>query len=111
MTQKIEWNNLFDTLRKEITTLAGNTLTGYAREATADAKDFLDTSKADLKNWVTLYAQGNISKDDLRDLILGQKDLSQMVALKQAGLAQISIDRFRNAMIEKVVTTITGTLF
>jgi hypothetical protein len=111
MTQKIEWNNLFATLGEEISTLAGSTLAGYAREATADTKDFLDTSKADLKNWAILYAQGNISKDDLRELILGQKDLSRMVALKQAGLAQISIDKFRNAMIEKVVTTITGTLF
>ena len=38
-----------------------------------------------------------------RGLVRGQKDLAQMKALKQAGLAQVSIDTFTNGVLDIVI--------
>ena len=39
-----------------------------------------------------LFAEGKIEKDDFEDLLLGKKDLAEMHALKQTGLASATID-------------------
>jgi hypothetical protein len=44
-----------------------------------------------------LVACSTIDKEDFEDLILGKKDLAEMHALKQAGLASATIDTFSDA--------------
>lgn len=107
----IDFNELFTSLGDEIGRLAKDSLHGYAGEARSDAEEFLEATKDDLKNWTIAYAQGKMSKEELKDLIKGKKNLMQMIALKQKGLGRIRIDKFRDDVIEVIVNTITARIF
>ena len=107
----IHWDNLFNTLGENIAKLANETINSYATSAIEDAQAFLDETRTAIKEWTILYGQGHISKEDFKDLLLGQKDLMKMNALKQAGMAQITIDKFRNDLVETLVNTISGAIF
>ncbi len=54
-------------------------------------------------------AAGRMDKDEFMFLVKGQKDVAQMLALKQAGLAAVNVDKFRNGVIDLVVNTALGT--
>jgi len=71
--------------------------------ATKDAQAFLNDLETDLKTWTQRLASGQLSLTDFEFLVKGKKDLAQMVALKEAGLAVIRIDRVRNALIDLVI--------
>ena len=64
-----------------------------------------DKAKADLQRWTTMLASGQLSKDDFEWLLQSKKDLAELVALKQAGLAQVALDRFVNGLLNVVVTS------
>ena len=83
--------------------LAKKTLKGFKEEAVSDTKKFLEASKSDLKRWVKLLAQGDITQDDFEWLVLGRKDVAKMYALKQAGLTLVRIDRFKSALLNLVI--------
>ena len=85
--------------------LAKNTLRGYKEEALADAKVFLETSKDDAKRWSKLLAQGELTEEDYEWLILSKKDVVELQLLKDAGLAVVRIDRFKNALMNLVIDT------
>ena len=73
--------------------------------AVADGKAFFDDTKADLERWTKLLAAGQLTKDDFEWLVAGRKDLAEMQALKDAGLALVRLERFQNALISLVVNT------
>jgi hypothetical protein len=77
----------------------------YLKSAKADSQDFLETVKADLKRWTKLLAQGRLTKEDYEFLVKGKKDLAEMNALTQAGLAAVRVDRVRVALIDLIITT------
>ena len=76
---------------------------GFLDAATKDVEAFLNDLKADLERWIQQLAAGQLSMTDFEFLVKGKKDLAQMVALKQAGLAAIRIDRMRNALIDLII--------
>ena len=57
----------------------------------------------DLERWVDELERNEIDKSDFESLVRGQKDLAQMKALKQVGLAQVSIDTFTNGVLDIVI--------
>lgn len=75
----------------------------FLEAATKDAQAFLNDLETDLKTWTQQLASGQLSLTDFEFLVKGKKDLAQMVALKEAGLAVIRIDRVRNALINLVI--------
>jgi len=100
------FENAFDTLKKGVADLAVTTGKQYAKQATTDGQSFLDASKASLEDWTTQLANKSLSKDDFADLLLGQKDLFALTALKQAGMAQIDLDTFKNSVFNLIEQTI-----
>ena len=102
----IKFDSAFDTFKKGVADLAVKTGKQYEKQATADGQSFLDASKASLQDWTTQLTNGSLSKDDFTDLLLGQKDLFALTALKQAGMAQIAIDTFKNGVINLIEQTI-----
>lgn len=82
----------------------------FSRQAVTDAQDFLARSRDDLERWTGELVRGEIDEDDLASLIRGKKDLAEMRALKQAGLAQVSIDTFTNGVIEIAINAIMAAL-
>jgi hypothetical protein len=102
----INFQNVFDTLKQGIVDLAKTTGAQYATQAEADGQSFLDSSKADLQNWSTQLVNGTLSKDDFTDLLQGQKDLFELTALKQAGIAAIALDTFKNGVFDLIEKTV-----
>lgn len=80
--------------------LAGTLFKKFANQAANDTQDFLERSKDGVARAGLLYAKRKIDRDDLEDLILGKKDLAEMHALKQAGLASAAIDTFTNGVLQ-----------
>lgn len=106
----IDFQSLLKSLEVEISKLALNSFKKYKKEVIDDSMDFLDKIKANLKIWTQQLASGELSNDDYKFLMLGQKDLIKMNALKRAGITLIEGDRFKNNLLDIVIKTVTGLL-
>jgi len=91
-----------------VTNLALSTVNNYKSEATADALNMLNMMKENLSTWTMELADGKMSTKDFEFLVLGQKELIEMNALKQAGLAMIQVDEFKNSILNLIIKTVIG---
>ena len=108
MAELVQFEDIFKTLKKQVEELAKLFVKNYTKAALKDGKKILDETKESLKRWTLLLAEGKLTTQDFEWLVLSQKDLAQMIALKQAGLAQIRIEQFRNSILALVIDTIFG---
>ena len=99
------FNDFWKELKKEVVEFAAYSWKDYEKEAIKDGKNFLDKSKADLERWSRMLASGDLTRDDFEWLLVGKKDLAELVALKQKGLAKVAQDRFVNGLIDMIVST------
>lgn len=97
-----DFDDFLDTLKDELFDLAADHLDDFKDQAVDDVEEFLDGAEEDMRRWTTLLAEDKISEDDFKSLVKGQKDLAQMEALEQAGLAAVELDRFRENLIDRV---------
>jgi hypothetical protein len=105
---QVDFQKIFDQLRDEVGELAKKILKEYANEARRDAFQILDSTKVKLRNWAQLVADKQLSVEDFEWLLTSQKDLAQMHALKQAGIAKIRIDQFKDGVFKLIADTILG---
>ena len=96
-------NEILDGLKDGIKELAKKEAKDFVVQAQGDAEKFLDDIKQDLATWVKQLAKGELSENDFKFLVRGRKDVAEMAALKQAGLAQVAIQRIVNGVIDLVV--------
>ncbi|MEF8817390.1 MAG: hypothetical protein V5A20_12840 [Salinibacter sp.] len=94
-----------DALRDEITDLATTHLEEVRDAALEDGEAFLERTQDDLRRWARLLEQGELSQNEFEWLVRGQKDLAEMEALKQAGLAAVRAEQFRDALMDRIVGT------
>jgi hypothetical protein len=104
----IDFQNVLQTLKQGITTIAEKDVKNYVSGATADGQAILASLQSDLENWTNELAAGGMSKSDFADLVLGQKDEIELVALKQAGLAEVTVDQFKLDICNLITSTITA---
>jgi hypothetical protein len=100
-----DFDKFLKTVKIGVEGLAKEMLMGHWQEALNGSKAFLDASKQDLELWTVQLAAGQLSKDDFKDLVLGQMDLAELELLKQSGLAKIKIDLFVNKVLNLVIDT------
>ncbi|MBN1252684.1 MAG: hypothetical protein JXA16_11150 [Bacteroidales bacterium] len=106
----IDFKDVFDKLKENAINLALETGKKYAKNAKGDALKFLDKTKDKLEKWTIMLAEGKLTKKEYEDLILGQKELMEMHALKQAGLSIIAISELRDSLLKMVISTVIGFL-
>ena len=104
----IDFQKLFDTLKDEVTNLALSAVNKYKNEAKKDALALMDKMKENLSTWTLQLADGKLSQKDFEFLVLGQKELIEMSALKQVGLSKIKMDELKNNILNLVVKTASG---
>jgi nicotinamide riboside kinase len=104
----LDFENVLETLKNEVVNLAMSTVNNYKNEAKADALSMVNMMKDNLRNWTLELANGEISAKDYEYLVLGQKELIEMNALKQAGLAMIQVDALKNSILNLIIKTVTG---
>lgn len=102
----IDFQQIINTLKNSIIKLAESTFKDYKSEAKADGLELLKAVKENLKTWTFELADGKLSKDDFEFLVLGQKELIEINALKQTGMALIKIDEFKTSVLHQIINTV-----
>lgn len=102
------FDELFQKLEKGVETLATDSLKDYLKQAKTDGRQALTDLKGNLERWATEVETGAMTKQDLEFLLQEESALDELVTLKQAGLAAVRIDQFRNSFINVVVDTLFG---
>lgn len=100
-----DFNGFLDTLTERIGALAVGNLKDFKDAITKDGKAFLDKAQKDLERWTGLLEGGQLTAEEFEFLVKGKKDLADLAALKQAGLAKARLDKFRNSLVELVIGT------
>lgn len=106
----VDFQSIFNTLVDGVENLAKDLLKNYVNDAKNDGVAFLNDTKADLQKWVNELAAGDMTTEEFKSLVNGQKDLLEMVALRKAGEAAITIDKFKNSLLNLVTTTVFSLL-
>lgn len=106
----IDFANVFNTLKNGVVDLAKKDLNNYLDAATKDGQAWLETLKNNLYTWTLELNNGSLTADGFADLVAGQKDLLEMAALKEAGLAAVAADQFKIDLLNLITNTITGLL-
>lgn len=108
LNMDINFEDLFAQLKQGVEQLAKESAKSYIKQANKDGQKILSMMEGDLKIWTAQLANKEMSKDDFKDLVLGQKDTFKMVALKNAGLAAIQTDRFKQGVFDLILNTLTS---
>lgn len=90
-------------LKDGIAELAKREAREFLSQAEEDAKAFVEAMKDDLETWMKELADGKLTSDDFKFLVKGCKDVAEMQALKQVGLAKVHIERIVNGVIDLVI--------
>ena len=99
----INFDAFYETLKTGVVDIAKAEATDFLEQATDDGQKFLDQSKVKLQRWTNLLAEGKLTTHEFAFLVKGMKDLAQMHALTQAGMAAVRVDRIRVAVIDLVI--------
>jgi hypothetical protein len=102
----IHFNDFLNTLKKSLGELAKEYGRQYKDAIIKDGTDFVLQTQAKLDEWLQMVVKGQLTKDDLDYLLEGQKDLMQMEALKNAGLALAQKDKLQKAILETIAGSI-----
>ena len=99
-----KFDNFLKEVKAGVIAIARGEAKEFAKQARADGQKFVDAIRADLEKWARQLAAGELSKSDFDFLVRGKKDLAEMNALTQAGLAAVRVERIRTASIALIVT-------
>jgi hypothetical protein len=99
------FEDFIEALKIELVEFAEYSWNTYKDAAIIDGKAFIENSGTDLKRWTEMLARGDLTRDDFEWLMVGKKDLAELFALKQKGLAKVALDRFVNGLIDTIVST------
>src|SRR4030095_4395593 len=100
------FDEILNNIKNAVIELAKNTFIEYAKEAEKDVSAFLEKSKDDIQRYTELLADKKISEQEFGSLLKGKKDLAEMKLLKQQGIALITLDKFKNSLIETIAGVI-----
>ena len=106
----MDMNSLFNELRSGIAEIAKNEGKQFAKQIIEDGESYLKAAEEDIKQWCKDCAKGKLKKDELEFLVRGKKDLAEMKALTQAGIAAARVDRVKTAIVDLTIDTLTKAL-
>jgi len=90
-------------VKSEVKALAVKMFHEYQDAAVKESVAFLNQTKSDLERWLKLLIAGDLTREEFEWLVAGKKDLMDLYYLKEAGLARVRIDRFRNGLLKIIV--------
>jgi len=104
-----DFNDFISALKADLIDFAKENLNEYKDELLKDGNAFVKKAKKDLERWTAGLAAGMLSKKDFEFLLKGKKDLAEMEALKQLGLAKVRIAKIRDGVIDIVLGSVFKT--
>jgi hypothetical protein len=106
----INFDQLYQSLLTGAESIAKTSFLQYFNQAKSDGTATLESMKDNLQLWTTAVQTGAMTAEDLSYLVKEQADLDKMIALKQAGLAEVQLDAFKNALVNLVIGTIASVI-
>ncbi len=103
------WDEFLAKVETGVARAATGALAGFVAEAKSDAQTFLTAVAQDLKTWTAELAAGQIDAGDLMDFLAADEALAEMAALTEAGIAAADIQRFRDTLVNTVVSAAVAT--
>jgi len=100
-----DFDAFLEQLKTSLKGLAQNSFKKYSQQILHDWTEFAKKLEDDLQRWSVEYSIHEMTKEEFEFLVKGKKDLLEMEALKQLGLARTELNKLRNAIVD----TITGT--
>jgi hypothetical protein len=96
------WKKLLDGIKE----LASSAWKDYKDAIITDGTAFLNKSKQDLLRWTEQLEAGSLTKADFEWLLESKKDVTELHALKAAGLTIVAAEKFENDVLKLVTETI-----
>lgn len=103
------FDDFWTELQTEFTAFVGSTWGAYVPQALQDGQTFLEKSKNDLIRWTELVAENKLTLEDVEWLVMGKKDLAELLLLTQLGLAKVTLERFINGLLGLIISTLQKT--
>ncbi|PCI39454.1 MAG: hypothetical protein COB53_03265 [Elusimicrobia bacterium] len=97
-----DFDKILIDLKRGVVLIAKEHAGEYAEEALEDGERFIHAVKDDLKRWTELLAEGKLTKEEFTFLVGGKKDLAEMKALGQKGLAKGMVQGFQSALLKLI---------
>ena len=104
-----QFDDFLDIIQDDLPNLGTELLGELKDQGILDAKMFLEDTKDDLKRWTQLLAKGQLNQDEFNFLVQSQKDLFDLHSLKQAGLALITAQKFRDGVVDLIASAASKT--
>lgn len=102
----VDFKSLFNQLKDQIVSVSKQDFKDLVAEAASDGTSLLHEIEDKLKKYTQQLADGKISKDDFKLLLLGNQDLIEMTALTQAGLVAARADAFKQKIFDIIINTV-----
>lgn len=104
----IDFNQFYQNIESGVETLAKSTLQNYLSQAKTDGQNTVEDIKGYLQQWAEEVEEGVLSIEDLKFLLKEEAALTEMTALKEAGLAAAHIDEFKTGITNVVIGVVAG---
>ncbi len=104
-----QWDDFASKVEAGVAAACVGALKGYVKEMQSDAQAFLAAAAADLETWTAQLAAGTIDSGDFTAYLKADASLAQMAALTAAGIAAADLQRFRDTLIDTVVSAAVAT--
>jgi len=98
----MDFAKVFKELKSDILGLVKEKFGEEGNNIKDDVSKFLDGSKEKLERWTGMLARGVITLEEYKLLMKSQKDLVIMTALHKAGISNIRLGHFKNAVIKLI---------
>lgn len=105
-----DFDSIFEMLNGQLLDFAKNSFQDYIKQAIDSGQSILNDFKDDIKNWGVQLANGEISANDLHDLVEAKMDSIKIAGLTQQGLLEIQAEKLKNGMLNLLVHTLTSAI-
>lgn len=104
----MDFESIYKDVKDAAINIAVSAYKKYKDAATADVTDYLKKAKDKIKEYTLQLSNSKVSKEEFEFNIAGLKELCEMKALKQCGIAQIELDKLKTNLVNSVVNTIAS---
>lgn len=99
----MDLTNFFEELKQESVALAKQYFGDNYTQAQQQMSIYIESSKIKIQEWSIAAAQGELSWDELKSLLKGEKDLLHINTLQQIGSAQIDLENLKETFIDSII--------
>ena len=104
----INFEPIYKELKDSVINIAVSSYKNYKNAVISDVTSYLAKVKDKIEEYTLQLSKNDLSEDEFKFNVDGLKELCEMKALAQCGVAQIELDKLKLKIGNTIVTTILG---